>query len=532
MIFYNQFLVNKHAIFSRYKKNISLLLLFSILEASCNSTGSLTRAEFLRNTKSEKSFKAHGHGLAYSGISWPSSNWWEELKSRELSGLIKKALDNNQVVKKAYDNLMESEALVGVAEARLLPSIQGDLLFRQARNPFRGTVASYNPAQGGLYKSTGFLSPFVMNWELDFWGKNRAAFDAAIGDVAAQQAELDQVRLLITCGLARAYIRGVILSKQFKIAHEIVVQRQQAMNVNQLRHDTGIDTFDGAAVARANLDTSKRREVVLEGAIGLQRDAIARMIGTGPDDTISLFSSNDPILPGRINIPKKIPVQSLSKRPDLAAAMARAYVWANRIHVAKTMFLPSLDLSIAAGIEGTVTTTRNINKLSDWLFNTQAIGFSAVPGLRLPIFQGGRLSGNLDMNRAEYDQAVDSYNETLLQAVQQSADSLVNLKRIASEYDIQKDYLIATRQQYELADIRIKQGMRDSRELLQEKIDILEAEFGLLGIESDRYLADIDLIQAMGGGYSGNYVNINENENPELDAITPAVNAVRELTGG
>lgn len=136
------------------------------------------------------------------------------------------------------------------------------------------------------------------------------------------------------------------------------------------------------------------------------------------------------------------------------------------------------------------------------------------------------------MNRAEYDQAVDSYNETLLQAVQQSADSLVNLKRVNSEYDIQNDYLIATRQQYDLADIRIKQGMRDSRELLQERIDILEAHFSLLNIESDRHLAAVDLIQAMGGGYSGNYVDINENENPENDPITPAVNTVRELTGG
>jgi NodT family efflux transporter outer membrane factor (OMF) lipoprotein len=509
-----------------------LWITLSLLLVSCNSSGNETRADFVRSTKSENAFKRLGHLSGHSDVSWPTRSWWEELKSKELNTLINQALDSNQVVKKAYDNLMESEALVGVAEARLLPSIQSDLLFRQSRNPFRGTVASYNPAQGGLYKSTGFLSPFVMNWEIDFWGKNRAAFNAAIGDVAAQQAELDQVRLVITCALARAYIRGIILAKQYKIAHDIVAQRQQAMDVNLLRHETGIDTLDGAASARANLDTAKRREVVLEGAIGLQRDAIARMIGTGPDNTIGLFSSNSSNLPGRIIIPKKIPIQSLSKRPDLAAAMARAYVWSNRIHVAKTMFLPSLDLSIAAGIEGTVTTTRNMNKLSDWLFNTQAIGFSAVPGLKLPIFQGGRLSGNLDMNRAEYDQAVDSYNETLLQAVQQSADSLVNLKRVNSEYDIQNDYLIATRQQYDLADIRIKQGMRDSRELLQERIDILEAHFSLLNIESDRHLAAVDLIQAMGGGYSGNYVDINENENPENDPITPAVKTVRELTGG
>lgn len=187
-----------------------LWITLSLLLVSCNSSGNETRADFVRSTKSENAFKRLGHLSGHSDVSWPTRSWWEELKSKELNTLINQALDSNQVVKKAYDNLMESEALVGVAEARLLPSIQSDLLFRQSRNPFRGTVASYNPAQGGLYKSTGFLSPFVMNWEIDFWGKNRAAFNAAIGDVAAQQAELDQVRLVITCALARAYIRGIM----------------------------------------------------------------------------------------------------------------------------------------------------------------------------------------------------------------------------------------------------------------------------------------------------------------------------------
>lgn len=84
-------------------------------------------------------------------------------------------------------------------------------------------------------------------------------------------------------------------------------------------------------------------------------------------------------------------------RPDLAAALDRAEAAAERIHIAKTLFLPSIDLSIAAGFEGVSTTTQNIGLLSQRLFNSQAIGFAAVPGLRLPIFQGGRLAGNLDV---------------------------------------------------------------------------------------------------------------------------------------
>jgi NodT family efflux transporter outer membrane factor (OMF) lipoprotein len=371
-----------------------------------------------------------------------------------------------------------------------------------------------------------------MNWEIDFWEKNRAAFEAAIGDVATQKAELEQARMLIACGLVRAYVRGHLFAKQLQIAREITHEREKSKSVNQLRHETGIDTLDGAAMARANQNLAQRREIALEASVSLQRDLIARMIGEGPDSTLNLFDQANSKALKKPRIPSKLPVQLVAQRPDVAAALYRADVWAKRIHVAKTMFLPSLDISIAAGLEDVVTTTRDMNKLSAWLFNPQAFGFVALPGLRLPIFQGGRLAGNLDASRADYDQAVDSYNETLLQAVQQAADALVTIKRTESEYAVQKEFVEANAQQLNLARIRINEGLRDNREIIQERIDILEAKLNLLGLEADRLIAFVDLAQSLGGGFTYSKDMLVDIPDPENDPITPAVETIRDITGG
>jgi outer membrane protein TolC len=142
------------------------------------------------------------------------------------------------------------------------------------------------------------------------------------------------------------------------------------------------------------------------------------------------------------------------------------------------------------------------------------------------------LAGNLDASRADYDQAVDAYNETLLQAVQQSADALVTIKRTDSEYAVQKDFVDANFQQLSLARIRIKEGLRDDREIIQERIDLLEARLNLLGLEADRLIAAVDLVQSFGGGFTYTKDMLVDISDPENDPITPAVETIRDITGG
>jgi NodT family efflux transporter outer membrane factor (OMF) lipoprotein len=522
--------ISKYAYLNRKYKMIffPILLIFN----GCNAVQQADRSQFIESPKIKKSIAKASLSITKEPSNWPRKDWWKDFNSKKLDQLIDKALADNQNLKKAYHTLDESEAMIRVAEARLVPTLQSDFFFRQSRVPYRGVVYSYNQGQGGLYKTSGFITPFVMNWEIDFWGKNRASLQAALGDAEAQRAEMEQVRLLLSTSLSRAYLRGSALAKQLTISNEITKTRKKMTLVSELRYKSGIDTYDGVAAAQANEDMAIRREIATEAALGLQKDSIARLVGEGPDIGLDLFSSSTNWSLTQPSIPKVLPIELLRHRPDLAAALARAEAASERIHIAKTLFLPSLDLSIVAGLEGVSTTTTNLSQLSQRIFNSQATGFAAVPGLRLPIFQGGRLAGNLDAQRADYDQTVDSYNETLLQATQQVADAIINLRRSDKEFKIQQDFVSANEKQLYLANMRIEGGLRDHREMLQERVDVLEAEFSKENLNGERLVATVDLFQSLGGGYDNGPDSQSSKPTPELDPITPVSDTIRNITGG
>ena len=503
---------------------------FALILAACAPTTQGERAQFLGAPAMERTIARSGLRLA-DETSWPREEWWRAFRSPELDGIVDKALRDNQSLRKAEDALHGADALVQVAGARLLPEVQATFGMRQSRNPLHGVVASYNPAQGGLEKTMAFLNPLALTYELDFWRKNRALLDAAIGESAAQEAEFEQARLLLSASVARAYLRGYAAARQLEAARALTRVRRDLVSLAETRYRTGLDSLDGAQIARAEFENAVRREAAAEALLTLQKNALARLIGEGPDATRDLYVGRKAPAPAAPPLPRSLPIELLVHRPDLAAALRRAEAAAARVHVAKTLFLPSIDLAITGGFEGSVTSTK-ISKLAGYLFTPSAIGYAVSPTLRLPVFQGGRLSGILEAQHADYDQAVDSYNETLLQAAQQVADASANLKRACSEYEAQSRNLRAARAQYDLAQARLRDGIKDRREIVAERVDLLESGFAQRALEGDRLIAAVDLYQALGGGYAGGPPPNAPKPAPETDPLTPAVEAIQSLGGG
>ncbi|WP_292532355.1 efflux transporter outer membrane subunit [Methylocystis sp.] len=503
---------------------------FALILAACAPTTQGERAQFLGAPAMERTIARSGLRLA-DETSWPREEWWRAFRSPELDGIVDKALRDNQSLRKAEDALRGADALVQVAGARLLPEVQATFGMRQSRNPLHGVVASYNPAQGGLEKTMAFLNPLALTYELDFWRKNRALLDAAIGESAAQEAEFEQARLLLSASVARAYLRGYAAARQLEAARALTRMRRDLVSLAETRYRTGLDSLDGAQTARAEFENAVRREAAAEALLTLQKNALARLIGEGPDATRDLYVGRKAPAPAAPPLPRSLPIELLVHRPDLAAALRRAEAAAARVHVAKTLFLPSIDLATTGGFEGSVTSTK-ISKLAGYLFTPSAIGYAVSPTLRLPVFQGGRLSGILEAQHADYDQAVDSYNETLLQAAQQVADASTNFKRACVEYEAQSRNLRAARAQYDLAQARLRDGIKDRREIVAERVDLLESGFAQRALEGDRLIAAVDLYQALGGGYAGGPPPNAPKPAPETDPLTPAVEAIQSLGGG
>jgi NodT family efflux transporter outer membrane factor (OMF) lipoprotein len=464
---------------------------------------------------------------AVPGAGWPEDQWWQQFKNPDLDRTMEIALNENPDLRKAYARLSGAAAAAQVEGARLLPWLDSQNTFRQERVAEHGIVAAYNPALGGREFTSDTLNPLSFRYEFDFWGKNRAAFDAALGEAAADEAEFAEARLLLTTAIARAYIRGATLSRQLLLAQSMVKVGRESFSVAQTRFRTGLGPADAVMQASVELESAIRLEASTHGLLIIQQNLLAHLMGQGPDATQNLFAGKTVSIPASVELPPHLPIELLAHRPDLASAMHRAEAAADRIHVAKAQFLPSIDLTSAtAGLEAIVPTNK-IDTLASLLFRGSDLNYLVAPGVHLPLFEGGRLRGQLGAARSQYDEAVELYNDTLLHAVQEVADSLTNWKQTRAVLKAQRKLLGATQGEVSLTQVRQRTGLNDRREILTLQRGFLDQQFALKSSEADHLIAFTDLIQSLGGGYSNGIDLPRPQLAPEasfsgLEALAPA----------
>ncbi|MDD5412141.1 MAG: efflux transporter outer membrane subunit, partial [Methylobacter sp.] len=338
-----------------------------------------------------------------------------------------------------------------------------------------------------------------LRYEFDFWGKNRAALEAALGEAAAEKTEQAEVLLQLTGTIARSYIHGRALRQQLDLVHAMIELRRNLLSMDETRLRLGLDSAEPGKQATIELEQLNKREAGLRDQLDLQRNLLARLIGKGPDSTQNLFIDTA-ISPERIRLPAKLPLELLSHRPDLASALHRAEAAAQRVEVAKASFLPTIDLAAFAGLNA-LRLTKGGSSLANLLFSGSSFSYGVAPGLRLPLFEGGRLRGELSAQRAEYDGAVELYNETLLRAVQEVADSLSRWRETRSILEAHGRLLSAQHEDLGLAQVRFRSGLDDRRAMLTHQHAVLDQEYALKTLEADQLVAMVDLMEALGGGY-------------------------------
>ncbi|GKS60222.1 multidrug RND transporter [Nitrospira sp.] len=431
---------------------------------------------------------------------WPEDRWWEQFGIPELTALIDTALADHPGLKHTSARLREAQALVKVEGARLLPFLEADASLTYERISQHGVFAALNPKVAGDKILLGIVNPLSFRYEFDFWGKNRAILESALGQAAAEEAERAEVRLRITTGIARAYFRGHAYQQQLAIVTSIVDIRRALRDLARTRHRLGLDNDQPVKLAVAEYEAAFQRHARIRDLLDVQRHLLARLAGKGPDQAAHILGPSPPAIPPQIPAPQHLSMGLLVHRPDLAAALYRAHAAARLVKVAKTQFYPTIDLTAFVGFNA-LTLAKGGDKLANLLFRGQSFSYGVAPGLRLPWFEGGRLRGELAAQRAEYDAAVELYNDTLLDAMREVADSLSAWHTTRQLVESHHRLLASLGQDWRLAKVRLTTGLDDAREELQHRHPMLEQEYVLRGLESDQLVAAVDLIEALGGGY-------------------------------
>jgi len=461
-------------------------LVSALLLSACAAVpgAKLTDAKPVAAYQTEQTFAA-------SPAAWPGDRWWQAYGDPQLDALVEEGLSSAPNIAAAKGRLEKARALAGEARADLLPSVA-------ANGEVETNKESLNqgfPPQFAQYLPRGYHGfgevTLNLNWELDFWGKNRKALAAAISETRASDADLAEARLVLSTAIAAAYADLDRLYAERDVAERAVASRQETLDLVQRRVTNGLDTHGELSEAQAGPASARADLAEIDEEIALTRNQIAALMGEGPDRGVAIARPKDAGLKA-FGLPERLAADLVGRRPDIAAARWRAEAAAKRIGVAKAQFYPDVNLTALIGYQAF-----GLGKLFESASNIGQAG----PAVSLPIFEGGRLRANLKGARADYETAVASYDETLTEALHQVADAAASERALGSRLKESGDALAADEDAYRIARLRYEGGLSNYQSVLLAEDTVLASRRTVVDLKARAFTLDVQLVRALGGGY-------------------------------
>jgi NodT family efflux transporter outer membrane factor (OMF) lipoprotein len=424
--------------------------------------------------------------------SWPVDGWWRSYGDAQLNSLIETALQGTPSLAQAEARLRKAEATVGESRSALIPSLEVDANGGEVKESLnQGFPPIFQQYLPRGYNSTAYLA-LKLNYELDFWGKNRSALAASVSEARASEAEAAEARLALSSGIALAYADLARLYAERDVAERTVKLKEETVGLVSKRVDNGLDTRADLKQAEAGPPTARAQIAAIDEEITQTRDRIAALMGRGPDQGLSIARPADAALK-TFGLPPELAASLLGRRPDLIAARWRAEAAAKRIGVARAEFYPNINLAAYVGQQAL---------FANLLFRGSSQIGGVEPALTLPIFEGGRLRAQYRGARADYDDAVASYDATLVQALEDVADVAASERALGTRLTETRAALAANEEAYKIARLRYEGGLSNYQSVLLAEDAVLQSRLSVADLDARAFTLDVELVQALGGGYT------------------------------
>ena len=415
-----------------------------------------------------------------------SGTWWREFGDAQLNQLIQDALASNPSLKVVQARLARAQAVAEVTEAAHGPQIGVGVDATRQLFPANGL---YPPPLAGAMYNTG-TAQFTGSYEFDFFGKNSAALDAALGQTRAAQADADAARMLLASNVARTYFQWVRLNDQLALAQYQQAQRSQSLRLVQERVNAGLDTQYELRLSEAALPESRLQIEMLKEQQALTQHALDALVSIQNRaltlDRISLEAIKT------IATVTLLPSDLLGRRADIAAARWRVEAATQDMGNARAQFYPSVNLVAFAGFSSI-----GLDRLLDAGSQQWGVG----PAVHLPLFDGGRLRANLRGKAADLDGSIESYNATVLDAVRDAADQLASQKSVRQQQSAQRGALALAQNAHDIALQRFNAGLVNYLVVLNAKTAVLNQRRQGTDLAARALDVQVGLMRALGGGY-------------------------------
>jgi NodT family efflux transporter outer membrane factor (OMF) lipoprotein len=422
-----------------------------------------------------------------SPAAWPRADWWQGFQDPQLDTLVSEALADSPTLRSAAARVRQASALEAIEGASLLPT--ANVKMSTARERFSANGTTPAPVKGTWQNID--QATFNVGYELDFWGKNRAAVEAAVGRRHALEVDEHAAALMLSASIVQAYIGLANTYQQLDVAQALLNQQQQIEALTQKRFAAELGTQIDIKQSQASLPSSRAAIAALKESIELNQNKLASLLGKGPDRGRDIAR---PHLQASLTLalPTQLAAELIGHRPDVVAQRWRVEASGHEIEVAKARFYPNINLTSFIGVQSLAFSTFNDH-------SSRILGIS--PAISLPIFEGGRLRGNLDAQDAAYDLAVENYNQTVIDALRDIADPLASLRWLKERLAEQEEAVATAEAAAELVNKRYGAGLATYLQVLATQNSTLAEQRRLVDLQSRGLSLQADLSRALGGGY-------------------------------
>jgi NodT family efflux transporter outer membrane factor (OMF) lipoprotein len=410
--------------------------------------------------------------------------WREYFTDPALQALIETALENNRDLRVALLRTEEARAAFRIQRAQQAPMVGVG-----AQHIRTGLPDGLQPLAGRSVLEVNVASVGISSWELDLWGRVRSMKTAALEQWLATEQGHRAVELALVAQVADAYLGLRELDERILLAQQTIASREKSYRIFTRRHEVG-------AISRLDLkqvETLWLQAVALGAQLEQQRatriNALQVLVGKPFD-----LPHEDVLLDDSAvmrDLPAGLPSDLLIHRPDIIAAEYQLRAANANIGAARAAFFPRITLTGAVGTAST--------QLSN-LFTGPGLAWNFGPSLSLPIFDMGRRQANLEVAKAQRDQAVTSYEMAIQSAFRDVADAIAARQWLAAQVDVLRETVAAQSERARLAQLRYDHGAAPFLEVLDAQRDLLDAQQQLVQTRRALLSSRVSLYTALGGG--------------------------------
>jgi multidrug efflux system outer membrane protein len=436
-----------------------------------------------------------------------AKEWSSGFASQELTSLVEKALSQNLDIAAAVARIEQADAQARINSSPLWPLLNMNSIARRTQTPASITSATSTTASTDTTTTTGagssstllrtrranfFQLQLTASYEIDFWGKNQDASNAARLLAHASRFDRDVVEISTIASVVNAYFQVLTAQDRIRIARDNIKIAETVLAAIKARLDVGTATALDFSQQESVVATQRATLPPLEQTFRQTKNTLAVLLGLPPETSVVKGGSLT-----RLRFPKiapGLPSELLLRRPDIAEAEANLESAEFSVLQARAAFFPSIQMTGYYGVQSVALRS---------LFRPEAIAWQIAGSLAQPVFDGYNLQGQLLLQKGRYAELAQTYQKQILTAFADAENALIAIEETRRQLKLQGEAAAAARRAYEVAEARLREGTIDIITLSTTETTLFQSQDVLAQVRLAHFQAATSLYQALGGGWSG-----------------------------